>query len=67
MKLEQFLDHELRKETMDVVILDVKKNNISSIVSNNDYAKLEVLNVRYELIAFVTTNTERHPLDTKIM
>ena len=65
MKLEKYLDHELRKDTMDVVIQDEAGNDISSTVSSNDYAKLEVLNVRYELIAFVTTNAERHRYENK--
>ena len=58
MKLEQFLDHELRKDTMDVVIQDEAGNDISSTLCSNDYAKLEVLSVKYEMIAIIKIKKE---------
>ena len=52
-KLEQLLDHELRKDTMDVVFVDEQGNNISNELHCDLYSKSEVLSVKYEMIAII--------------
>lgn len=58
MKLDHFLDHELRKETMDVVILDEQGNDITTNLSGEQYNKCEIIHVKYELIARVVVKTK---------
>jgi hypothetical protein len=53
MKLEQYLDQMLRKDTMDVVILDTQGKDISNILPGKNYAFCEVTDVSYQLIALI--------------
>ena len=67
MRLEKFLDHELRKDTMDVVILDEQGNDITKELSEDVYNECEVINVRYYMVACVNIdfNTKKTLKNTK--
>ena len=53
MTLEKYLDNELRKDTMDVVILDEQGNWISNTLPGDSYNQCKIISISYEVIAMI--------------